>query len=306
VSTVAVPAPGAIVAAHPRTRGTALDYWVLTKPGITRHVVSCAVAGYLLGAAWPPDGWRLAALLGGTALVSGGANTLNQWWERDLDARMPRTRNRPLAAGRIPAGAALRFGLIIATVGVALLAWRLNLLTATLAALSFTSYVLLYTPLKRLTTLNTLVGCVPGALPVLGGWTAATGGLAPAAWALFAVLFLWQLPHTLALAWLHREDYGRAGMAMPGGDDAAGRRTAIKSTLYALALLGASLLPVTLGLGGGAYATVAVVLGSWLVLDGVRWAVRPAPARASRLFVATLVYLPLLLLALVVSRAASG
>lgn len=302
MSGVAVSAPGALAPPRPRAAGAARDYWILTKPGITRHVASCAAAGYLLAAPWPPEGWRLAALLAGTALVAGAANTLNQWRERAVDARMPRTRNRPLAAGRMAPGRALRFGLATGAAGLGLLAWRTNPLTALLAALSLTTYVLVYTPLKRRTALNTLAGCVPGALPVLGGWAAATGGLAPAAWALFAVLFLWQLPHTLALTWLYRGDYARGGLVMPGGDDPVGRRTAIKSTLYALALLGASLLPAGLGLGGRTYLAVALGLGTWLVVDGARWAARPGLARAGRLFAATLAYLPLLLLALILSR----
>ncbi len=280
----------------------ALDYWTLTKPGITRHVAVCAAAGYLLGAAWPPDGWRLAALLVGTALVSAGANSLNQWWERDIDARMPRTRHRPIAAGRIAPRAGLWFGLTIGGAGVGILARETNPVTATLAALTLASYVLVYTPLKRRTTLNTLVGCVPGALPILGGWTAATGWFAPAGWTLFAVLFFWQLPHTLALTWLHRDDYRRARLVMPGADDDVGTRTAIKSTLYALALLGISFALVPLGIAGRAYLAVALGLGGWLVLDSARWAASPSPARARRLFVATLAYVPLLLLALVASR----
>lgn len=304
MSAVAVPAAGAVAPPRPRSARAALDYWALTKPGITRHVALCAAAGYLLGTPWPPDRWRLATLLAGTALVSGGANTLNQWWEREVDARMPRTGHRPIAAGRISPGAGLTFGLAIGAAGTALLAWRTNLVTAAIAALSLTTYVLVYTPLKRRTTLNTLVGCIPGALPILGGWTAAAGWFAPAAWALFAVLFLWQLPHTLALVWLHRRDYGRGGLVMPGAADDAGRRTAIKSSLYALALLGASLLPVPLGVAGWPYLAIALGLGGWLVLDGALWAMQPTPARASRVFVATLAYLPLLLLALVGSRVA--
>jgi protoheme IX farnesyltransferase len=303
VSAVALPILGPAADAAPRHRGGAPDYWALTKPGITRHVVTCVAAGYLVGGAWPPDGWRLAALLAGTALVSGGTNTLNQWWERDVDARMPRTRGRPIAAGRVAARAGLGFGLAIGAAGVALLAWRTNLLTAALAALTLTSYVLVYTPLKKRTTLNVLVGCVPGALPILGGWTAATGRFAPAAWVLFAVPFLWQLPHTLSLVWLHRADYRAGRLAMPGADDESGRRTALKSAAYAVALLAASLLPVSLGVTGRAYLATALALGLWLVLGGALWAARPTPARARALFVATLGYLPLLLLAMVASRA---
>ncbi|HXY69219.1 MAG TPA: heme o synthase, partial [Gemmatimonadales bacterium] len=287
-----------------RTRAPWRDWAALTKPGITRHVLVTAAAGYYLGAAGRPDWPRVAAFLAGTALVSGGTNALNQWWEREVDGRMPRTRSRPIPAGRVAPPAALAFGLAIGVAGVALLAWRANLLTAALATFTLASYVLVYTPLKRRTTLNTLVGCVPGALPILGGWTAATGRAAPAGWALFAVLFLWQLPHTLSLVWLHRRDYRAGGLVMPGADDDAGRRTALKSAAWALALVAASLVVVPLGVAGRAYFAVALALGAWLVVDGALWAARPTPARARRLFLATLGYLPLLLGTMAAAHAA--
>ncbi|MEK7667714.1 MAG: heme o synthase [Gemmatimonadota bacterium] len=281
------------------------DYLALTKPGITRHVVVAAAAGFYLGTSGAFDWPRLAALLAGTALVSSGTNGLNQWWERDVDARMPRTSSRPLAAGRIRPRNAFLFALGLGVAGTALLAWTVNALTAVLAAFTLTSYVLAYTPLKKRTTLNTLVGCVPGALPILGGWTAATGAFAPGAWALFAVLYLWQLPHTLALAWMHRADYRAGGLVMVGGDDETGARTALKSTAYAVALLGASLALTPLGVTGRLYAAVALALGLGLVWYGGAWAVRPERARARRLFLATLAYLPLLLVAMGVGKAIS-
>ena len=305
MSTAALPAPAT---PHAAASGPATspwrDYLALTKPGITRHVAVTAAAGYYLGSSGALDGPKLAALLIGTALVSSGTNALNQWWERDVDARMPRTRGRPLAAGRIRPLPACCFALGLGVLGTALLAWRVNGLTAVLAAFTLTSYVLAYTPLKKRTTLNTLVGCVPGALPILGGWTAATGAFAPAAWALFAVMYLWQLPHTLALAWLHRADYRAGGLVMVGGDDDAGRRTALKSTAYAVALLGASLALTPLGVEGRLYAALALALGLGLVWYGGRWAMRPEPARARRLFLATLAYLPLLLAGMAIGRAA--
>lgn len=278
------------------------DYLSLTKPGITRHVLVTAAAGFCLGTTGPLDGSRLAALLAGTALVSGGTNALNQWWERDVDARMPRTRGRPLAAGRVRPGAGLAFALVIGALGTAFLWWRANALTAALAAITLTSYVLAYTPLKKRTALNALVGCVPGALPILGGWTAATGHFAAAAWVLFAVLALWQLPHTLALAWLHRDDYRAGGLVMPGRDNASGTRTAVTATACTLALLGASLLLAPLGIEGPLYAVVAIALGAGLVWCGCRWALRPGPQPARRLFLATLAYLPALLVTAVLLK----
>lgn len=278
------------------------DLWVLTKPGITRHVALTAAAGYWLGSSGPFDWSRFATLLLGTALVSGGTNALNQWWEREADARMPRTRHRPLAARRLQPALALRFALAIGTLGVALLLARTNGLTALLAALTLASYVLAYTPLKKRTTLNTLVGCVPGALPILGGWTAASGATAPGAWALFAILYLWQLPHTLALAWLYRDDYRAGGLVMPGRDDATGRVTALKASGYVILLLAASLTPTLLGVTHLAYAAPAAALGAGLLVLSTRWALHPAPARARTLFLATVGYLPVVLAAAVALR----
>jgi protoheme IX farnesyltransferase len=284
-----------------RQRGR--DYLALTKPGITRHVVLTAAAGFYLGSSGGLDWSRFLVLLAGTALVSGGTNTLNQWWERDVDARMPRTRGRPLAAGRISAGAGLAFGLAIGAAGVALLSSGTNRLTALLAGFTLGSYVLAYTPLKKRTSLNTLVGCIPGALPILGGWTAATGHLAAGGLALFAVMFLWQLPHTLALAWLYRADYRAGGLVMPGRGDESGAPTAVKAGFGAILLLGASLALTPLGVGTGVSGALALGLGLSLVWLSGAWAIAPAPLRARRLFVATLAYLPALLLVLVVTRA---
>jgi protoheme IX farnesyltransferase len=283
-------------------KASARDLWALTKPGITRHVVLTAAAGYSLGSSGPFDWPRFSALLLGTALVSGGTNALNQWWEREADARMPRTRNRPLAARRLSPSLALHFALAIGALGVALLFTMTNGLTALLAALTLASYVLAYTPLKTKTTLNTLVGCVPGALPILGGWTAASGALAPGAWALFAILYLWQLPHTLALAWLYREDYRAGGLVMVGGDDATGRVTALKASGYAALLLAASPTPALLGVTHVGYAVPAAALGTGLLVLSGRWALHPAPARARTLFLATVGYLPVVLAAAVVLR----
>jgi protoheme IX farnesyltransferase len=242
------------------------------------------------------------ALLAGTALVSGGTNALNQWWERDVDARMPRTASRPLAAGRLDASHAAAFALAIGVLGVALLWWTVNPLTAVIAATTLLSYVLAYTPLKKRTTLNTLVGCVPGALPILGGWTAATGTFEPGAWALFALMYLWQIPHTLALAWMYREDYRLGGLIMPGRDDETGTPTAAKSVAWTVLLVGASLLLTPLGVTTRLYAATALVLGVPLLALSIAWAQQPSHNRARKLFLGTLAYLPLVLLAMVVMK----
>jgi protoheme IX farnesyltransferase len=278
------------------------DYIALTKPGITRHVCVTAAAGFYLGTDGRMAWGTLAALLVGTALVSGGTNGLNQWWERDVDARMPRTAARPLAAGRLDPAYAALFALTLGVLGVGLLWWTVNPLTAGLAAMTLVSYVLAYTPLKKRTTLNTLVGCVPGALPILGGWTAATGTFAPGAWALFALMYLWQLPHTLALAWMYREDYRAGGLVMPGRDDEVGTPTAVKSVAWTALLVAASLTLTPLGVTGRLYLAIALLLGLPLLVLGVAWARHPSRRKARGLFFGTLAYLPLVLVAMVVMK----
>ncbi len=263
-----------------------------------------AAAGFYLGAR---DGMSLALLahtLLGTALVAGGTNAFNQLRERDVDARMERTRRRPLPSGRLSPRAAGAFAGLISVAGVAYLAWRVNLLTAALAALTLASYVLLYTPLKRRTSLNTLVGAVPGALPIVGGWTAAGGRLDAAMVALFGILFLWQLPHFLALAWIYREDYRRGGLAMLSVADPDGRRTARMILLYATALLPVSLLPSVLGLTGALYFYGALVLGVAYAAAGAPLLARATPRAAWRVFAASIVYLPALLTLAVLDKVA--
>jgi len=206
------------VTAVGRTRAWA--FLELTKPGITRMVVITAAAGFYLGSRGRFDLAAFFDTLIGTALVAAGSSALNQLRERDIDARMDRTRGRPLPSGRVTPRAAALFSWSAAVLGVGYLAWRVNILTAGLALATLVSYVFLYTPLKLRTSLNTLVGAVPGALPIVGGWTAAGGRMDGVVLSLFWILFLWQLPHFLALAWIYREDYKRGGFAMLSLDDA--------------------------------------------------------------------------------------
>ena len=264
-----------------------------------------AAAGFYLGSGRGVDGWLLLRTLVGTALVAAGTNAFNQWRERDVDARMHRTQGRPLPSGRVAPRAAAGFAGIISLAGVAYLALAVNLLTAALAALTLGSYVLLYTPLKRTTTLNTLIGAVPGALPIVGGWTAAGGALGPGVAALFWILFLWQLPHFLALAWIYREDYRRGGLAMLSVEDPDGRNTGRMVLLYATALLPVSLLPTLLGVTGGLYFFGALALG--LVYAGASVALTRAVTapRAWRVFLVSIVYLPALLTLMVLDKAAA-
>lgn len=266
----------------------------LSKPRITQLVVLTAAAGYYLGLR---DAFRLpvfVATILGTALVASGTNAFNMIRERAVDARMRRTRGRPLPSGRVSLRAAVAFGAITAAMGIGVLAWRVNLLTAVLSALTLVSYVWLYTSLKRRSTLNTLVGAVPGALPVLGGWTAAGGALDAPGFALFWTLFLWQLPHFLALAWMYREDYRSAQLKMLSVDDTDGRRTARMALLYAVALLPVSLLPTMLGVTGTLYFWGALALGLAYIGASVFMLV-DASRRAWWVFLASIIYLPALL-----------
>ena len=251
------------------------------------------------------DLWLLLHTLIGTALVAAGTNAWNQVRERDVDALMNRTRRRPLPSGRLTPRAAAWFASGITVGGVAYLAATVNVTTAGLAALTFVSYVCLYTPLKRTTSLNTLVGAVPGALPIVGGWTAAGGSLGAAVAALFAILFLWQLPHFLALAWLYREDYRAGGLKMLGSGDEGGRDTARMVVLYALALLPISLLPTLLGITGALYFFGALALGVAYATVGSTLLAAATPARAWRVFFVSIVYLPALLTLMVLDKVAA-
>lgn len=265
-------------------------------------MVLTAAAGFYLGSGARVDLGLLVHTLLGTALVAGGTNAFNQLRERDVDGRMQRTRGRPLPSGRVTPRAAAAFAGVISLAGVGYLALAVNLLTAGLAALTLTSYVLLYTPLKRKTSLNTLIGAVPGALPIVGGWTAAGGELGAAVAALFWILFLWQLPHFLALAWIYREDYRRGGLAMLSVEDPDGRHTGRMALLYAMALLPVSLLPTLLGVTGPLYFFGALVLGlAYAVVAAVMIRAATTP-RAWRVFFVSIVYLPALLTLMVLDK----
>lgn len=275
------------------------DCLTLAKPRITLMVLVATAAGYLLaaphGAAWRP----LLDTLWGTALAAAGAGVLNQVLERALDARMARTRSRPLAAGRMRPGPALLAGLSLSLLGVGWLAVRVNALTALLAFLTLATYLALYTPLKRRTSLATLVGAVPGALPPLAGAAAASGRITLEGLLLFGILFLWQIPHFLAVGWLYRADYRRAGFPLLASLDPSGAMTARQVLGYGLALGVLSLQPVSLGLAGNAYLAAAVVLGAGLLACAGLFARRRSRRRARLLFRASVLYLPLLLAALV-------
>ncbi len=277
-------------------------YVELTKPRVTVLVLVTTVAGFWLGADGAVHVWPLVSLLLGTALVAGGANALNQWMEREPDGLMDRTKQRPLPSGRLAPDAAFRFGAGLAMAGLGLLIAAGMVLSAGLALLTFASYLFLYTPLKRITSLCTLAGAIPGALPPLIGWAAARHALGPEAWALFGLLFVWQLPHFLAIAVLYRDDYARAGFKMLPVTEPDGASTARQTALYGLALLPLSLLPTTIGLAGTWYFCGALILSLAFVAVSAQAAWCRSAHSARQLFRASILYLPLLLALLVCDR----
>lgn len=288
------------------TAGTApsvwADYFELTKPRITLLVVITAMVGYFMASRTGISVWGLIHTLVGTALVSGGASVLNQVLEREADARMERTRDRALPAGRISPEAALVFGMVLALGGLLYIGLLLNALTTLLAVATLASYVFVYTPLKRVTTLNTLVGAIPGAIPPLGGWAAATGEIPGPAWILFLIVFFWQIPHFLALAWMLREDYERGGFRMLPVVDPSGESTGRHVALSALALLPVSLMPTLVGLTGVPYFLGALGLGLLYGGFSMWMALKPNAVKARWVFLVSIVYLPALLAVMLLDK----
>lgn len=274
----------------------------LTKPGIVRMVLITAAAGFFLAADSALDVLRLLHTLFGMGLVASGSCGLNEYVERAADARMRRTADRPIPSGRIAPRDALLFSGALSLLGLVHLVAFVNLITAGLVALTLASYVLLYTPLKRYTWLATPVGAVPGALPILAGWTAGGGRIDAIGAALFGILFLWQMPHFYALAWIYRADYARGGFRLITTMDTTGSRTGRQIVGFGAALLAVSILPTVLGLSGRIYLVAAVLLGSAFLGLGVAMAMRRDDRRAMRLFLGSVVYLPALLLMMVIDR----
>jgi heme o synthase len=289
-------APGASAA-------RAADWVTLTKPRLNLLVLITTLAGLYLAEPAGVSASLLFHTLVGSALVAGGAAALNQVLERATDALMRRTRNRPLAAGRLGALEGSTLGALLSLAGLAELAVFTNLTAAAVAAVTLASYVFLYTPLKTRSSLATLIGAVPGALPPVIGWAAATGTISGPAMVLFGIVFLWQMPHFLAIAWMYRDDYARAGIPLLPVLEPDGRRTGQQALLYAAALWPVSLLPVITGLAGLPYSVIATVLGFLYIGLSVRFAQERSPATARRLFLFSILYLALLLGALVANRA---
>lgn len=286
----------------PPTRTQLADRVELLKPRITLMVVLTALVGFVAAGEGSICGPLLAAALVGTGLVAAGAAVLNQLLERDTDALMDRTRRRPLPSGRVAPPEALAFGAAISAAGVLLLIVGCGPLPAAVAAFTWASYLFFYTPLKRRTPLATLVGAVPGALPPVIGWTARSGSLDPGAYVLFAILFLWQVPHFLAIAWMYRDDYARAGFPMLPVIDREGSFTARQAVVHSLALLFVSLLPAAAGFAGGAYLAGAFVLGVALTLFALRLLSVRTLGAARGLFLASVLYLPALSSLLLAAR----
>jgi heme o synthase len=280
----------------------ASDYVALAKPRLNVLVVASTIAGYLMAGG---DTTNLASLLWtviGTALVAGGASALNQIIERDADSLMRRTRMRPLPDGRLSAGEALAFASLLSAAGLLILAGAVNLLAAGVALSTLASYALIYTPLKRRTSLSTVIGAIPGALPPVIGWAAAGNALSQGAWVLFGIVFLWQLPHFLAIAWMYREDYARAGFPMLPVVEPDGRSTARQVVVYTAALLPLALAPTLVGMSGRLYFAGALVLTMVFLGMSMRFAKTRAVRDARRLFFASITYLPLLWILMIADR----
>jgi protoheme IX farnesyltransferase len=278
------------------------DYLELAKPRVVLMVLITAFVGFYVGSENIPNYLQLAQTLFGTALAAGGTLALNQYMERDTDAVMERTRRRPLPDGRLQPREAVYFGVITTLAGLLYLALTVNVWSATVTAFIAISYLLLYTPLKRRSSLCMLVGAVPGALPPVIGWVAARGALEVDAWVLFAILFLWQVPHTLAIASLYREDYARAGIQFLPVIEPQGDSTNRQIISHSSALLAVSLLPTLLGIAGAIYFSAAFLLGVIFLASGVGLALNSTLANARRLLFASLIYLPVLLLMMALDR----
>jgi len=277
-------------------------YFELTKPRITFLIMLTSAAGFALASRGPVDYALLAHALIGIGLLSSGIGTLNQFIERDLDGLMRRTSDRPLPSGRLLPIEALWFGVLLTAGAEVYLAALVNTLTSLLGLFVIAGYLFVYTPLKTRTSLSTAIGAFPGAMPPLMGWTAAVGEIDIVAWVLFAILFLWQFPHFLSIAWMYREDYGRAGIRMLPVVEPDGRVTGQQIILYALMLVPVSLLPTVLGISGKLYLVAAFALGVLFLASSIRAALSKSNQHARQLLLASVLYLPLLFGVMVLNR----
>jgi len=279
------------------------DLFELVKARLTLLVLLTTAVGFYLGAERGINWLALLHTVLGTAAAAAGAAALNQWWEYKLDAMMQRTRTRPVPAGRMRPTEAVAIGSAFSIFGVVYLAFVCNALSAALTAITIIIYIFAYTPLKLVSTFNTALGAVPGALPPMIGWAAARGALNAGAWMLFAILFFWQLPHFFAIAWMYRDDYARAGFQMIASDDRTGARSASQSVFFCMILFVVAGLPAFLGIATVFYLLAELILGGIFIAVAMRFLKTCAPADARRLFITSIIYLPMLLGALVLSKA---
>ncbi|MSU57062.1 MAG: protoheme IX farnesyltransferase [Pedosphaera sp.] len=291
-----------IAAVATPAKGWFAVYADLVKARLTLLVLLTTLVGFYVGGRGAMDYWLMFHALFGTALVASGAAALNQLLEREYDARMRRTASRPLPSGRLQPVTVMLFGGVCALVGTIYLALLVNPLTSVLGAVSLVSYLFIYTPLKRLTWLNTAVGAIPGALPPLMGWAAARGELSASGWALFAILAFWQMPHFFAIAWIYKDEYAKAGFQMLPAVDPDGSRTARQAVSHTLGLLPISLCPFVLHLAGPVYLVGALVLGAGYLWYAIQFAKQLNVPSARKLFFASIIYLPLLLTVLVLDK----
>ncbi|HXT12217.1 MAG TPA: heme o synthase [Candidatus Angelobacter sp.] len=287
---------------NPAEKGWVAVYADLIKARLTFLVVLTTLVGFYLASPGPVNYLLMFHAVFGTALVASGAAALNQLIEREHDAKMRRTKNRPLPSGRLQPTTVMVFGGVTACAGLLELAVAVNLTTSVIGAISLMSYVFIYTPLKRMTWLNTAVGAVPGALPPLMGWTAARGELSHEGWALFAILAFWQLPHFMAIAWMYREEYAKAGFKMLPVVDPHGERTGRQAVVYTLGLLPVSLCPFLFHVTGPIYLVGALVLGVAFLWFAVQFARYMTIPRARQLFFVSILYLPMLLVMMVLDK----
>lgn len=279
------------------------DLFELVKARLTLLVLLTTAVGFYLGAEGPINWSALLRTVFGTAAAAAGAAALNQWWEHKLDALMQRTRLRPVPSGRMRPIEALVIGAILSIFGVTYLAFVCNALSAALAAITIIIYIFAYTPLKLVSTFNTALGAVPGALPPMIGWAAARGTLDAGSWMLFAILFFWQLPHFFAIAWMYRDDYARAGFQMISNDDQTGERSASQSVFFCMILFVIAALPAFIRMATVFYLLTELILGAVFVAVAMRFLKTRTRSDARRLFITSIIYLPLLLGALVLSKA---
>ncbi len=290
----AVPLPVA------RMRG--LDYLALAKPRLNFLVVVSALAGYAMAGGDASAVLLLVATAAGTALVAGGSSAFNQAIERVPDGLMRRTRRRPLPDHRLQLNEALVFASAVSAIGLLVLALAVNLLSAAVAFTTLVIYAAVYTPLKRRTSFSTVIGAIPGALPPVIGWAAARGSLSQGAWVLFGIMFFWQLPHFLAIAWMYREDYARAGFPMLPVIEPDGRSTARQAVLYAAGLLPLSIVPTIIGMSGRVYFEGALTLSIFFLLLAIRFGLTRRMGDARRLFFGSILYLPILWILMIADR----